>query len=95
MSISSNVATVSGTSTLAGAVTPLIDCVLNFQSYTGCSFSQAVRTVTVNPARVLGRRGELYVGGKADFLVWDEGRREVLETFVGGVREYFRAEEGG
>ncbi|GMI24353.1 hypothetical protein TrRE_jg3421 [Triparma retinervis] len=82
--VKNNKATVAGTDTLAGAVTMLDECLRIFMSFTGCSLPDAVRCVTVNPAKVLGRRGDLYVGGNADFVVLDKETHRVLKTYVGG-----------
>lgn len=82
--VKNNKATVAGTDTLAGAVTMLDECLRIFMSFTGCSLPDAVRCVTVNPARILGRRGDLHVGGNADFVVLDKETHSVLKTYIAG-----------
>lgn len=79
-------AVLAGTSTLAGAVVPLDQCIRNFLDFTGCDMATALKTVTSHPASLLrldGVLGCLRVGAWADMvLLDDEGR--VQQTWLGG-----------
>jgi N-acetylglucosamine-6-phosphate deacetylase len=57
---------------LIGTSLPLLEIVLRFRDYTGCSVADAVSTATQNPARVLGlesRKGRLAPGFDADLVI--------------------------
>jgi N-acetylglucosamine-6-phosphate deacetylase len=60
-----------GTNTLAGSILALDEAVRNLMTFTGCSLSEAVQTVTATPARLLGLtdRGALAVGAWADLAL--------------------------
>lgn len=71
---------------LAGSVVPLNEAVKNLLDYTGCELTDAFRTVTYNPARLLGinkHKGSLYPGKDAD-LVALTPQFEVVMTMVEG-----------
>lgn len=58
--------------TLAGSILSLDKAVRNLISFTGCSLSQALRTVTATPANVLGianRKGQIAPGFDADLVL--------------------------
>ncbi len=85
-------ATLEGTDVLAGSICSLNIMVYNLQKFTGCSLQQAIATVTVHPAKLLGQDrtiGRLLPGYDADFVVLDanstetEGN-EILATYVKG-----------
>jgi N-acetylglucosamine-6-phosphate deacetylase len=80
--------------TLAGSDLALDRAVRNLVSFTGCTTSEAVATVTTTPARLLGLddRGSLEAGRRADVTVLDAGLN-VVATFVGGELEHLANEE--
>ena len=71
---------------LAGGVTGLDACVRNVVAMTACSAVDAVRAVTVTPARLIGRAGlgVLRPGASGDVVVLD-GDLQVVATIVAGV----------
>ncbi len=73
--------------TLAGSAVTLYDCMLRAVSF-GVGECEAIRAVTINPARVLGcsdRYGEIAPGRAADFVICDETLRR-REVWLGGMR---------
>jgi N-acetylglucosamine-6-phosphate deacetylase len=72
--------------TLIGTALGLSEMVKRLISFTGCGIDVAVRTVTENPAKVLGlvdRKGSIAVGKDADLVLLDEDL-SVRVTIVGG-----------
>lgn len=72
--------------TLIGTSLSLLQVVLRFQRFTGCSLREAVDAATRLPARVLGiddRTGSLAVGKDADLVLLDEDN-SVWATVIGG-----------
>jgi N-acetylglucosamine-6-phosphate deacetylase len=65
---------ISGTAYLAGATSPLKDCVARVASHTGFSLGDAISMATVNPGR-LAHRGVLAPGQAADLIRfrWEKG----------------------
>jgi len=63
-----------GTSTLAGAVVPLLICIERAVRMTGRPLAQVLKMATENPGRFAENRGTLAVGARADILRfhWDE-----------------------
>ena len=60
---------------LAGGITFLNKCVKNLMTYAGLSWTEAVQTGCLNPARIAGvadRKGDIKVGMDADLLVVDD-----------------------
>ena len=60
--------------TLIGTTLRLIQLVLRLKEFTNCSFDTAIKTVTENPARLLGmenRKGTIAVGKDADLVILD------------------------
>jgi N-acetylglucosamine-6-phosphate deacetylase len=58
--------------TLAGSILPLDKALRNLISFTGCSLSQALRTITATPAMVLGignKKGQIAPGYDADLVL--------------------------
>ncbi len=71
---------------LAGSVLTLDKALRNFVEFTGASVAQGLRLMTANPAAMTGTgdRGNLTVGGAADFVAVD-ARGNLLASVVGGV----------
>jgi N-acetylglucosamine-6-phosphate deacetylase len=73
---------------LAGAATPLSNCVANMIKYTGCGLPEAIRLASTNPARVLGfsNIGEIGEGKRADLILFtmENGDMEIHKTIVAG-----------
>lgn len=77
---------------LAGSVLFMNQAVKNFMKNTGLDVMNAVKLVTMNPARQLGilaEKGSLVVGKDADIVIFDD-RLEVFATIVGGNVLYRR-----
>ncbi|KAF5354888.1 hypothetical protein D9756_005465 [Leucocoprinus leucothites] len=82
-----------GTDTLAGSVVTLDKCVRNFSRFTGCSFGEAIKCATYNPAKCLGienKKGTLRPGADADLVVLSRQGR-VLSTWVKGKQAFVKA----
>lgn len=76
--------------TIAGSVATMDTCVRNLHREVGVSLADAVKTASLNPARVLGLSGSLgglQVGKEADLIVIDEDV-DVHMTIVGGKVVY-------
>jgi N-acetylglucosamine-6-phosphate deacetylase len=76
--------------TLIGSTMSLGNIALKFKEFTGCSFREAIDSVTINPARVLGiadRKGSIAEGIDADLVLLDNDY-SVYKTFVGGLEVY-------
>ncbi|MHC4084236.1 MAG: N-acetylglucosamine-6-phosphate deacetylase [Planctomycetota bacterium] len=72
--------------TLIGTALGLSELVKRLMSFTGCGLDVAVKTVTENPAKVLGladSKGSIAVGKDADLVLLDEDL-SVRTTIVGG-----------
>lgn len=72
--------------TLIGTALGLSELLKRLISFTGCGLDVAVKTVTENPAKVLGladRKGTIAVGKDADLVLLDENL-SVHTTIVGG-----------
>ncbi len=75
---------------LAGSALTLNVAVRNFMANTGLELPYALRTVTANPAQLLGlahRKGRLAVSLDADLVILD-GQLDVRRTFVRGECMY-------
>lgn len=84
--VKDNGAYVEGTDTLAGSITPMIQCVSNLRNFTKCSIVDALECATLHPARVLGiqhRKGSLHYGSDADLILLDDNLN-LLSTFLCG-----------
>jgi N-acetylglucosamine-6-phosphate deacetylase len=58
--------------TLAGSILPIDEAVRNLITYTGCTLTEALATVTTTPARLLSidhQRGRITPGHIADLLL--------------------------
>ena len=77
---------------LAGASFLVTRGVENVIKFTGCNLGEAIDMASKNPARILGLkdRGEIALGKRADLILFEfeEGRLDVLETWVGGDLVY-------
>ncbi|KAJ2004744.1 N-acetyl-glucosamine-6-phosphate deacetylase [Coemansia thaxteri] len=77
---------IQGTSTIAGSVATLPECVRNFARFTGASNVEALESATLHPAQMLGiahRKGVLAHGADADILILDHDLY-VQRIFVAG-----------
>ena len=78
---------------MAGSVAPMNYDLRNLVTTTGCSFPDAVRMATLNPATVIGvadRKGSLEVGKDADVVIMDS-EAHIFMTMVRG-QEVYRAD---
>ena len=78
---------------LAGSVLLMNQAVKNFMANTGLDLLNAVKLVTMNPARELGilaDKGSLFIGKHADIIIFDE-MLEVSMTIVRGNILYRRS----
>ena len=60
--------------TLIGSTMSIRNIAMNFMNFTGAGFQEAIETVTINPARILGvsdRKGSIDVGKDADIVLID------------------------
>lgn len=86
----------SGTSTLAGAVVPLLDCVGRAVQMTGLPLADVIAMATENPGRFVGRSGHhdhygcLLPGERADLIRfrWDaqSSRATIKDAWLAGER---------
>ena len=75
-----------GTTTLAGAVVALDECMRRFRTFTGCTSAQALEAASLHPAQALGlesSKGSLHVGADADLILLDDSLN-VHRCYVGG-----------
>ena len=75
-----------GTTTLAGAVVALGECMRRFRKFTGCTSAQALEAASLHPAQALGlesSKGSLHVGADADLILLDDSLN-VHRCYVGG-----------
>jgi len=78
---------------LAGSVLTINKALKNFRANTGISIADAVSTVTVNPARILGvedRKGSICEGRDSDMVLFDE-EFNIYATFIRGKKVYERS----
>ncbi len=78
--------------TLIGTAVTLNDLVGRLMRFTQCSLSEAIRTVTANPARALGlekRKGSIALGYDADLVILEKDL-SVNTTIVAGKIVYQR-----
>lgn len=72
--------------TLAGSVLRLKDAVKNLWENTDLSLQQVIRTVTINPAKLIGldsEIGSLEIGKKADIVIFDNNI-DIKATIIDG-----------
>jgi N-acetylglucosamine-6-phosphate deacetylase len=72
---------------LAGSTLTLLRAVLNYQRFTACSLSEAVKAASLIPARTLGLwdRGALWPGYRADVILVDEAGQNRMTWRQGQV----------
>ncbi len=78
---------------LAGSILAMDQGVRNLMAFTGCTLSEALRTVTLNPARLLGLEGQMgrvAPGCLADLVLLDRDLR-VAATLVAGRPVHWEA----
>jgi N-acetylglucosamine-6-phosphate deacetylase len=76
--------------TFIGSTMNLLKIAKNFKSFSGSTFSQAIDTVTINPARILGLdhiKGSLEAGKDADIVLIDASFK-VSTTIISGRTIY-------
>jgi N-acetylglucosamine-6-phosphate deacetylase len=76
--------------TLIGSTMSLARVAGNFKAFTGCSFREAIDTVTINPANIIGignRKGSLDAGKDADIVLMDSSFN-VRQTIIAGKSVY-------
>jgi N-acetylglucosamine-6-phosphate deacetylase len=76
--------------TLIGSTMSLGNIAIQFKEFTHCSLREAIDTVTINPARVLGidtRKGSVDEGKDADLVLLDNDY-SIYKTFAGGKEVY-------
>jgi len=74
--------------TLIGSTTSLLNIVLKFKEFTGCSFEEAMDSGSKNPARLLGlNKGEIAKGKDADLLIMNNDN-SLFSTIVSGKVVY-------
>jgi len=74
----------------AGSVSTGDRCVRTMINLAECSVSDAVKMMTVNPAKMMGiydKKGSIEVGKDADIVIWD-GDVHVLRTIINGKTVY-------
>lgn len=85
-------AVLAGTTTLAGAVVPLDECLRNLVAFTRCPVPAALAAVTTHPAALLGlsnELGSLRTGAWADLVILDHGLN-VQHTLLAGQLAWSR-----
>lgn len=76
--------------TFIGSTMNLLKIAKNFKSFSGSTFSEAIDTVTINPARILGidqAKGSLETGKDADIVLIDASFK-VKHTIISGKTVY-------
>ncbi|KAJ1662177.1 N-acetyl-glucosamine-6-phosphate deacetylase [Coemansia sp. RSA 1813] len=79
-------AVIQETSTLAGSIATLIECVRNFKEFTQCSTVEALEAASLHPAQMLGiqrTKGTLDFGADADIIFLSDDL-EINKVFVRG-----------
>jgi len=87
-------AVLEGTSTLVGSILTQNVAARNLRAFTGCSMSEAVNAVSLNPATFLGqadRMGQIKARRAADLVVHDENF-DVQQTYLDGQLVWSRGD---
>ena len=85
-----------GDGTLIGTALALNEIGARFKKYTGCSLQEAVNSISLNPARLLGidhRKGSIEPGKDADLVVMNSDF-SVQMTIIGGKIVYDKEKNG-
>jgi N-acetylglucosamine-6-phosphate deacetylase len=70
--------------TLIGTTMSLLQIVLNFKNFTGCTLEEAINSASKNPAKLLNlNKGEIEKGKDADIIILDKDY-SVFITIIGG-----------
>lgn len=88
VTVLNDMATISGTDTLAGSVASMDSCVRTFKTFTGCSHYEALQAATRNPAKVLGlanKMGSIEEGLFADFVLLDDSLNVIRTILAGSI----------
>lgn len=86
VTIANKKALVTGTSTLAGSIACLNECVQNLMEFTRCNIVQAIESATLHPAKLMKiehKKGRLSIGADADLILLDT-KLNVQATFING-----------
>ncbi|MDW7682094.1 MAG: N-acetylglucosamine-6-phosphate deacetylase, partial [bacterium] len=81
--------------TLIGTALPLNQIARRFKNFTHCTLQQAVDTVSLNPARLLGlenQKGSLDIGKDADLVLMDQNFN-VSMTLIDGKIVYRKSDD--
>jgi N-acetylglucosamine-6-phosphate deacetylase len=76
---------------LVGSSITLSQAVCNVVKWQLCSFPEAIRMATVNPAQAMGwsdKIGTLAPGSCADFILWNQEDLTIKQVYVGGELQY-------
>ena len=76
--------------TLIGSTLSLKNIALKFMEFSGCSFEEAINSVTINPAKLLGienKKGSINIGMDADFVLLDNDF-SIYMTIIMGRKVY-------
>jgi len=77
---------------LAGAASPISDCVGNMMRFTNCNLGEAIKMASTNAARLLnlGDIGEIQQGKRADLILFtmEDGKMEIHKTIIAGKVVY-------
>lgn len=87
-------ATIAGTDTLCGSISPLDYCVRNLLKNTECGPETALECASLHPAEMLGissEKGTLEYGSDADFILLDDSLN-VHATFIAGEKVWSSGE---
>ena len=79
-------AVLEGTSTLVGSILTQNVAAKNLRTFTGCTISEAVNAVSLNPAMFLGvsgSLGQIQIGNIADLVIHDENFN-IRQTYIDG-----------
>ncbi len=75
--------------TLIGSTTSLGNIAFKFKEFTGCTFEEAINSVSINPAKVLGiddKKGSLEIGKDADIVLLNDDNSILLTIVEGKIR---------
>jgi N-acetylglucosamine-6-phosphate deacetylase len=71
---------------LIGSTMSLLEIILKFRQFTGCTFEEAINSASRNPARLLGlNKGKIEKGKDADIIILDYDNSLFLTVVNGKV----------